>query len=285
MYAYVIIHFGSNIKYLEYEIYSVIMLKSISKHDIVYMYSLSDTPEIFVKTIKQMGVITKGFDDSIIIEKSKKFSSFYEHFNLLRLCCFIYANILDEYKKICIVESDIILYKGFDNIFKLKTPSAYFHNIDNTNTVKNFKVDKIDKDEMFKKCNLSKESPINGGVMFFEPNKNLIKKLDNYIDIMMKNNCIFPNETLFLLLYDDIYNLPINYNIRKYVDFKGITIYGRHFDCTQYKPLDIIKDNYVGKVKTPIVKKSLEYFKKNFYDKYHEQISTIIDKIQTNLNK
>ena len=38
MFAYVIIHFGSNIKYLEYEIYSILMLKSISKHDIVYMY-------------------------------------------------------------------------------------------------------------------------------------------------------------------------------------------------------------------------------------------------------
>ena len=258
------------------------MLKSISKYDIVYMYSIHDTPEIFVKTIKKMGVKTKGFDDSLIIDKSKKFSSFYQHFNLLRLCCFVYANLLDKYKKICIVESDIILYKGFDNIFKLKTPSVYFHNIDKTNTINNFKVDKIIKNDLLNKCNIAKDSPINGGVMLFKPDKNLIKNLDNYIDVMMKNNCIFPNETLFLLLYDDIYNLPINYNIRKYVDFKGIDIYGRHFDCTQYKPLDIVKDNYVEKVKTPIVKESLKYFKKNYYDKYHKQISIVIDKIQKN---
>ena len=85
MFAYVIIHFGSNIKYLEYEMYEIIMLQSISKYDIVYMYSIHDTPEIFVKTIQKMSIKTKGFDDSLIIDKSNKFSSFYQHFNLLRL--------------------------------------------------------------------------------------------------------------------------------------------------------------------------------------------------------
>lgn len=116
--------------------------------------------------------------------------------------------------------------------------------------------------------------------MLFEPNKKLIKNLDTYIDSIITNNCKFPNETLFLLLYNDIYNLPINYNIRKYIDFKEIKIYGRHFDFTQYKPVDIIKDNYVDKVKTKIVKESLKYFKTNYYDKYHTEIDKIIDKIK-----
>ena len=40
MYAYVLVHFGSNIKYLEYEIYTVLMLQRITKHDIVYLYNL-----------------------------------------------------------------------------------------------------------------------------------------------------------------------------------------------------------------------------------------------------
>jgi hypothetical protein len=43
MYAFVINHFGSNIKYLEYEIYTILMLKSICSYDIVYMYSKIDT--------------------------------------------------------------------------------------------------------------------------------------------------------------------------------------------------------------------------------------------------
>jgi len=275
MFAYVIIHFGSNIKYLEYEMYEIIMLQSISKYDIVYMYSIHDTPEIFVKTIKKMGVKTKEFDDSLIIDRSKKFSSIYPHFNVLRVCCFIYANLLVEYEKVCVIESDIILYKGLDNVFKLKTPSVYFYDIDRKNSLNNYKIDNIDK-----KTNVCDFSLINGGVMLFEPNKKLIKNLDTYIDSIITNNCKFPNETLFLLLYNDIYNLPINYNIRKYIDFKEIKIYGRHFDFTQYKPLDIIKDNYVDKVKTQIVKESLQYFKTNYYDKYHTEIDKIIDKIK-----
>jgi hypothetical protein len=275
MFAYVIIHFGSNIKYLEYEMYEIIMLQSISKYDIVYMYSIHDTPEIFVKTIKKMGVKTKGFDDSLIIDRSKKFSSIYPHFNVLRVCCFIYANLLVEYEKVCVIESDIILYKGLDNVFKLKTPSVYFYDIDRKNSLNNYKIVNIDK-----KTNVCDFSLINGGVMLFEPNKKLIKNLDTYIDSIITNNCKFPNETLFLLLYNDIYNLPINYNIRKYIDFKEIKIYGRHFDFTQYKPLDIIKDNYVDKVKTQIVKESLQYFKTNYYDKYHTEIDKIIDKIK-----
>jgi hypothetical protein len=274
MFAYVIIHFGSNIKYLEYEMYEIIMLQSISKYDIVYMYSIHDTPEIFVKTIKKMGVKTKGFDDSLIIDRSKKFSSIYPHFNVLRVCCFIYANLLVEYEKVCVIESDIILYKGIDNVFKLQTPSVYFYDIDRKNSLKNYKIVNIDK-----KTNVCDFSLINGGVMLFEPNKKLIKNLDTYIDSIITHNCKFPNETLFLLLYNDIYNLPINYNIRKYIDFKEIKIYGRHFDFTQYKPLDIIKDNYVDKVKTQIVKESLKYFKTNYYDKYHTEIDKIIDKI------
>ena len=282
MFAYVIIHFGDNIKYLEYEIYSILMLKSISNHDIIYMYSSIDTPEIFVKTIKNMGIKTKSFNDSILFKKSQAFTSFYKQFNLLRICCFIYANTLIQYDKICIVESDILLSKGFNNVFDLKVPSVYFHN-DNINVAtKNSKII-LDKTEMLKVCNNSKKSPINGGVMLFKPDKNILKNFEKYIDIMLENKCIFPNEILFLLIYDKIYNLPINYNIRKYMDFPNVEIYGRHFDCTTYKALDIIKDDYIDKIKTPIVKKSVKHFKKKYYDKYNKEISMIINSVKTKL--
>ena len=284
MFAYVIIHFGSKVKYLEYEIYSILMLKSISKHDIVYMYSLSDTPEIFVKIIEKMGVKTKGFDDSIIIDASKKFSSVYEHFNTLRTCGFIYANMLVEYKKICIVESDIIFYPDFDTVFELKVPSVFLY-LKHTETDKekvftNYPVN-LNINRMIEIC--KKGSPLNGGVMLFKPDKNILKNFEKNFSTVIENNCAYPNETLFLLSYPKtIYNLPITYNLRKNININKSKIYGHHFDTTVYKPLDIIKDNYIGKMKTNQVKKSLEYFKKQFYDKYNEMVSKIISKIPQN---
>ena len=200
MFAYVIIHFGSNIKYLEYEIYSILMLKSISKHDIVYMYSIIDTPEIFVKIIEKMGIKVKGFDDSIIINASKKFSSFYTHFNLLRLCCFIYANLLTEYKKICIVESDIIFYPGFDTVFGLKVPSVFLYlkktETDKEKVFTNYSVN-LDINRMIEIC--KKGSPLNGGVMLFKPDKKILERFEKNFNTVIENNCAYPNETLFLL--------------------------------------------------------------------------------------
>ena len=273
--AYVLMHFGSNIKYLEYELYSILMLKSISKHDIVYMYSIVDTPDVFVKKIKDMKVKTLGFDDTIIYNKSKEFRSIYDRFNLLRISCFVYANLLTEYKKVCIVESDIILYKGFQNVFKLNTPAAYFHHSSKVKSLENFKKI-INSKEVLNTCTNKDKSLINGGVLLFEPNKDIFPKFYQLLDVMIQKGCIFPNEAIYLLLYDEIYNIPINYNMRRFTYDPDITIYGRHFDCTIYKPLDIIKDGYVDTVKITSGKESILYFKKKYYDKYHKKISEII---------
>lgn len=282
-YAYVIMHFGSNIKYLEYEIYLIIMLKSISNYDIIYMYSIIDTPDIFVKTIKKMGVKTLSYDDTVIYEKSIKFNSFYKHFNLLRISCFVYANLLVEYEKVCIVESDIILYEGFESVFDLKIPSAHFHNLSKKKSLENFKK-KININHVLNNCTDNKKSIINGGVLLFKPNKDILLKFENLLDLIIKNNCIFPNEALFVLLYDEIYNLPINYNIRRFINYPDIKIYGRHYDCSIYKPLNIIKDNYYNKVKTNVVKQSILYFKKKYYDVYNKEVSNIIKKVTKKLS-
>ena len=44
MYAFSLIHFGDKLKYLELEIYLVIMLRKHTKYDIIYLYSINDTP-------------------------------------------------------------------------------------------------------------------------------------------------------------------------------------------------------------------------------------------------
>jgi hypothetical protein len=278
-YAYVLMHFGSNVKYLEYEIYSILMLKSITKYDIIYLYSIIDTPRIFLKLIKNLGVKTFGFDDSIIVEKTKKFSSVYSHFNTLRTCCFIYSNLLTSYDKICLVESDIIFYKGFDDIFNLKTPSVsiYSSNIYDPELLINYKK-KININNILKICNVS--SPINGGVMLIKPDPSVLKTFDKNLSLILQSKCAYPNEILFVLIYRNIYNLPINYNYRKNINLDDVKIYGHHFSSTIYKPLDIIKDNYIDKLKYKSEQDSINFFKKKYYDDNKELILKILNKIK-----
>lgn len=54
MYAFCLIHFGNKPKYLELEIYTIIMLKKNTKYDIVYLYSINDTPNNFINIIKKI---------------------------------------------------------------------------------------------------------------------------------------------------------------------------------------------------------------------------------------
>lgn len=281
MYAYVINHFGSKIKYLEYEIYTILMLKSISKYDIIYMYSIIDTPKIFVEIIEKMNVKTFGYDDSIIISKSNKFSSIYKHFNTLRTCSFIYSNLITGYKKICLVESDIIFRKEFNNIFKLKTPSVNIYCENYKKCLTNYKSD-IQVKKFLDIC--EKSSPINGGVMLIKPEPKLISELENKLEIVIKHNCNYPNEMLFVLLYNNFYNLPINYNYQKYLKINNINVYACHFASSIYKHIDIIKDKYVDKIKNKYEKENILYFKSNYYDKYNNNVKKIIEKLNLTQN-
>jgi len=102
-YAFCIIHFGSNKKYLEYEIYTILMLQQNTKNDIVYLYSSNDTPAEFVKAIETCKVICLPYDDKNITYEldQKDQKSVYQHFNALRTCNFLFAFQLTQYKKIC----------------------------------------------------------------------------------------------------------------------------------------------------------------------------------------
>ena len=101
MYAFVLIHFGNEIKYLEYELYFFMNLKNNTKHDIIYLYSINDTPKEFVDTVKKINIKTIGYDDKNITYNIQ-YNSVYEHFNTLRTCNFMFSYLLLEYKKICI---------------------------------------------------------------------------------------------------------------------------------------------------------------------------------------
>ena len=114
----------------------------------------------------------------------------------------------------------------------------------------------------------------------FKPDKKLIDIYIKNIDIIAEKNCSYPNETLFAYTPEYIYNLPIKYNFSHYFlnynKYKLDNVYIYHFNSTTYKPLDIIKDNYINKEKSYKKKLIVEYFKKNIYDKNYKNINKLM---------
>lgn len=279
-YAFCIIHFGNNKKYLEYEIYTILMLKKNTQYDIVYLYSINDTPIEFVKIIKSLNVSVKSYNDKNITYDIKKFNSHYKHFNTLRTCNYIFALKLINYKKICIIESDMIIMNNIDNIFNLNFPSILYY-LDKENIEENNKINKPNE-ELFKSSIV--KSFVNGGVLLFKPSLHIFKKSITNLKLIIDSNCIFPNESLFLYTMKNLYNLPIKYNLSQYyIDKfihikKDIIIY--HFNNSIYKPLDIIKDNYINKDKKKIRKDIILFFKKNYYDIYKDFVEKNMNKLK-----
>jgi hypothetical protein len=277
-YAFVLIHFGNNVKYLEYEIYVVLMLKSISTYDIIYLYSKSDTPNTFLEIMINFNVKPVPYDDGLIIEKMKNFKSMYEHFNTLKTCASMFAYLLTDYEKVCVVESDMIFVKGFEDVFEFKCPAMLYFKKDYL--FKNAEI-KLDKDELLKVCNTKSFS--NGGIMLFKPSIKTFNTFLNNLDKIIINNCVFPNETLFLISNKKHYNLPMNFNMVHYylTTHKVDKIFNYHFNSTIYKPLDIIRDNYLDKLKKKEKEKYdiILFFKNNYYNKFHNMIESILEKL------
>jgi alpha-N-acetylglucosamine transferase len=278
-YAFVLVHFGNNIKYLEYEIYLLLNLKKNTNNDIIYLYSINDTPDKFIKIINKLDIKMIPYDDNNITF-NVKFNSVYEHFNILRTCNFIFAYKLLEYKKVCIIESDMIILGNIDSIFNLKTPSMLVYS---DNILENYKV----INNNFYKFNG------NGGVLLIKPSLVYYKKYLKNIEFIIEKKYDYPNESLFLYTNKFFYNLPYKYNsyakdyelleIKKKYKIDDLKKYLKilHFKCSTYKHIDIIKDNYLEKLK---IKSNLLYYfinkyKKEYYDKYYSKITKLLSDI------
>ena len=121
--AFAIIHFGSNPVYLELELYFLKMLRQYTKNDIIYLYSVNDTPEIFVESIRPFATEVVPYDDRGITY-DVAFKSEYTNFNTLRTCNYIFAYTLTKYDTVCIIESDMVIMRDIDSIFSLRSPAA-----------------------------------------------------------------------------------------------------------------------------------------------------------------
>jgi alpha-N-acetylglucosamine transferase len=284
MYAFVINHFGCNSLYLKNEILFLISFVHRTRHDIVYLYSVNDTPKEYIDVIKalQLNIKIHSYDDRNITFNVVN-DSHYKHFNMLRTCNYIFAYNLIEYEKICIIESDMIVVDEIDSIFNFNCPSIVYYPLNNKNINSNMEIvlNKNERKSLISRCD--KESFTNGGVILLKPSLNTFEKLKNNIPFVIKNKCIYPSETVFLYTVEKFYNLPIRYNtshffvnIDKYKSNKSIKIL--HFNNTKYKPLYILKDTTydINTIKNLEKRKILQDYKTKYYKKYIKLINKLI---------
>lgn len=303
-YAYVIIHFGLNPVYLELELYFLAMLSRFTDNnhprpDIVYMYSITDTPTAFIKAIKKFAnVIAIPFDDAGITY-NVPYKSKYTHFNLLRVCNFIFAYTLTQYDKVCIIEADMVLMEPINTIFELQTPAAltYYTGLKRIN--QNFRITTRAAD-VLAKCNDT--GRLNGGIMLIKPDMEQFRKYVAAIPAIVQKGCKYPNETLFEYVNRVYYNLPVMYNFSHYhlrrmhqypLSAADIKVY--HFNETTFKHLDTIKTpidekgvNWLEVMATSRDPKyalkwvPISHYLETVYTPYHNKVEKIMSRIREN---
>ena len=290
--AFAVIHFGGNPKYLELELYFFKMLRQYTRNDIVYLFSVNDTPPAFVDAVRPLVTEAIPYDDRGITYEVP-FKSEYKNFNTLRTCNFIFAYTLDKYDKVCIIESDMVVMKNLDPIFNLKTPAVLTYYIGDRNLKFHDRV-RNDRREVLDKCR--DMGRVNGGVMVINPSPRLFAEYNAKIVDVVQRNCKYPNETLFEYVNNDYFNLPVQYNLSHYhaqparlqtyqLDPTDIFVY--HFNETDYKHIDIIKnpvdekgDNWLELIdrqpKYVIRKLPIFYYKRNVFDRYRSIIEPLM---------
>jgi len=299
--AFAIIHFGGNPMYLELELYFLKMLRQYTRNDILYLYSVNDTPPSFVEAITPLVTDVVPYDDRGITY-DVKFKSIYTNFNILRTCNFIFAYNLEKYDKVCIIESDMVIMKNLDSIFNLKTPAVLTYYVGDRNISFNDRITNSPRDVLSKCQDMGR---LNGGIMLIYPSKRLFDLYKAKIGDVIERNCKYPNETLFEYVNNTYYNLPVQYNLSHYhakpqrlynyqLDPRDIFLF--HFNETAYKHIDIIKnpvdekgENWletIGRDKKYVVKKlPIFHYKTNVYDRYRGIIEPIVLAAKRDIDK
>ena len=290
--AFAIIHFGSNPVYLELELYFFKMLRQYTRNDILYLYSINDTPPAFVEAIGPLVTSTIPYDDRKITY-DVSFKSEYTNFNTLRTCNFIFAYTLEKYNKICIIESDMVIMKNLDPIFELKAPAVLTYYIGDRNLKYNDPINNNPR-EVIDRC--KDMGRINGGVMVIYPSMRLFDEYKSKIAEVVRRECKYPNETLFEYVNNSYYNLPVQYNLSHYhakmfkLDDYRLSpndIFVFHFNETKYKHIDIIKNpiDETGGNWLDIIKRDKKYevkripifhYKSSVFDRYRSVIEPLM---------
>jgi lipopolysaccharide biosynthesis glycosyltransferase len=294
--AYATIHFGSNPVYLELELYFFRMLRQYTNYDILYLYSVNDTPASFVEAIKPLVTRAIPYDDKKITF-DVSFKSGYANFNTLRTCNFIFAYTLEQYDTVCIIESDMVLMKSIDSIFDLQSPALLTYYIGNQRLTSNNQVVNNPKDVL---DNCREMGRVNGGVMLINPSRRMFETYKTKIVDVVERECKYPNETLFEYVNNRYFNLPIQYNMSHFLakpeklakynlSAKDVMVF--HFNETKYKHLDIIKTPFdeEGNDWLKIIQRDKKYevkkfpilhYKSTIYDRYNGDVGRVMKQFE-----
>ena len=296
--AYAIVHFGSNPVYLELELYFFIMLRKYTNNDILYLYSVNDTPSSFVDAARPFVTDVVPYDDRGITY-DVNFESGYSNFNTLRTCNFIFAYTLETYEKVCIIESDMVIMGSIDSVFNLNAPAVLTYYIGEKQLKSNNAI-KNDPKDVIAKC--KEMGRTNGGVMLIEPSIHTFENYKDKIQDVVKHTCKYPNETLFEYVNTSYFNMPIQYNLSHFLAKPNIIKkYGLskdeilvfHFNETKFKHIDIIKnpvdDTGINWLENPdpkyaIKRNAVMHYKDTVYDK-HPEIKAIMLKLSESPKK
>jgi lipopolysaccharide biosynthesis glycosyltransferase len=290
--AFAVVHFGSNPIYLELELYFFKMLRQYTRNDIVYLYSVNDTPAAFVEAVRPLVTSVVPYDDRGITY-DVSFKSGYTNFNTLRTCNFIFAYTLDKYDKVCIIESDMVIMRNIDSIFGLRAPAALTYLVGDRNLKYNDRV-RNNPREVLDKC--QEMGRFNGGVMLIYPSRRLFDTYLARLQDVVQRECKYPNESLFEYVNNDYFNLPIQYNMShflakgyKLADYRlsanDIVVF--HFNETKFKHIDIIKnpidengDDWMKIIqrekKYDVKKLPIMHYKTTVFDKYRGVIEPMM---------
>lgn len=294
--AYATIHFGSNPVYLELELYFFRMLRQYTANDILYLYSVNDTPASFVDAIKPLVTRAIPYDDkNITFDVS--FKSGYANFNTLRTCNFIFAYTLEQYDTVCIIESDMVLMKSIDSIFDLQSPALLTYHIGYKGQLTNNRVTNNPREVL---DNCREMGRVNGGVMLINPSRRMFDTYKSKIADVVERECKYPNETLFEYVNPSYYNLPIQYNMSHFLaktdklakynlSAKDVMVF--HFNETKYKHLDIIKTPFdeEGNDWLKIIQRDKKYevkkfpilhYKSTIYDRYRGDVEKVMKQFE-----
>lgn len=294
--AYATIHFGSNPVYLELELYFFRMLRQYTNYDILYLYSVNDTPASFVDAIKPLVTRAIPYDDKKITF-DVSFKSGYANFNTLRTCNFIFAYTLEQYDTVCIIESDMVLMRSIDSIFDLQSPALLTYYIGNKLLTSNNQVVNNPRDVL---DNCREMGRVNGGVMLINPSRRMFETYKSKIVDVVERECKYPNETLFEYVNNRYFNLPIQYNMSHFLakpeklakynlSAKDVMVF--HFNETKYKHLDIIKTPFdeEGNDWLKIIQRDKKYevkkfpilhYKSTIYDRYRGDVEKVMKQFE-----
>lgn len=241
-YAYVSLLYGDSNYFIGALLLGYSLYKTKTQHDKILLIT-NDVPN------NQRKVLSKYFKLKQIdfIKSNPKYihkDRFKDVFTKMNMFTLI------EYDKIIMLDTDMLILKNIDHLFKLNAPAASSSRI----TIKHNT--KIPKDRIIKNGKIV--GRINAGLMVLKPSINTF----NFIlkDILENKQIDIKHEQDYLSLYyaNDwtyiffIYNYEVGRSLKniKY-KFKTTDIYNLHFS-SRYKPWDFLNDEYYNKFKNNI---------------------------------